>query len=110
MRARKVKAFLALLLCTAMAVPGAGNAMTAYASKPEKQTEKEAAVEIRQAEEKEQTVQAAQPLPEEGEERPLSPQMGWSTWNFFREQVDEEKVLDAAAAMKESGLVDAGYG
>lgn len=109
MRARKVKAFLALLLCTAMAVPGAGNAMTAYASKPEKQTEKEAAVEIRQAEEKEQTVQAAQPLPEEGEERPLSPQMGWSTWNFFREQVDEEKVLDAAAAMKESGLVDAGY-
>lgn len=34
MRARKVKAFLALLLCTAMAVPGAGNAMTAYASKP----------------------------------------------------------------------------
>ena len=109
MGARKVKAFLALMLCAAMLAPGAGNAMTAYASKPEKQTEKKAAVEIRQAEEKGQADQAVQPLLEEGEERPLSPQMGWSTWNFFREQVDEEKVMDAATAMKESGLVDAGY-
>lgn len=35
--------------------------------------------------------------------------MGWSTWNFFREQVDESKIKDAANAMVTSGLKDAGY-
>ena len=39
----------------------------------------------------------------------LTPPMGWSSWNTFRNKIDEDLILNVARAMKESGLVDAGY-
>lgn len=39
----------------------------------------------------------------------LTPPMGWSSWNAFRNTIDEDLVLDVARSMKKSGLVDAGY-
>lgn len=39
----------------------------------------------------------------------LTPPMGWSSWNTFRNRIDEKLIYDTAVAMKEKGLVDAGY-
>ncbi len=39
----------------------------------------------------------------------LTPPMGWSSWNLFRHKIDENVILSIAKAMKESGLLDAGY-
>lgn len=39
-----------------------------------------------------------------------TPVMGWSSWNTFRNEIDEDLILETAAAMKEKGLADAGYG
>lgn len=39
----------------------------------------------------------------------LTPPMGWSSWNSFRNRIDENLIYDTAVAMKEKGLVDAGY-
>lgn len=39
----------------------------------------------------------------------LTPPMGWSSWNLFRNKIDENVILGIAKAMKESGLSDAGY-
>lgn len=39
----------------------------------------------------------------------LTPPMGWSSWNSFRTEITEEKILKIAEAMKKSGLLDAGY-
>ena len=39
----------------------------------------------------------------------LTPPMGWSSWNIFRHQIDENVILQIAKAVKESGLADAGY-
>lgn len=39
----------------------------------------------------------------------LTPPMGWSSWNTFRNRIDENLIYDTAVAMKEKGLVDAGY-
>ena len=39
----------------------------------------------------------------------LPPQMGWSTWNFFREKINEEKAMDAAKALVSTGLNEHGY-
>lgn len=38
-----------------------------------------------------------------------TPPMGWSSWNTFRQNISEELILSTAAAMKLSGLQDAGY-
>ncbi len=38
-----------------------------------------------------------------------TPPMGWSTWNTFRNQINQDLILEAAHAMKDSGLADAGY-
>lgn len=38
-----------------------------------------------------------------------TPVMGWSSWNAFREKIDENTIREVAAAMKDAGLVDAGY-
>lgn len=38
-----------------------------------------------------------------------TPLMGWSSWNTFRNRIDEQLILDTAAATKEKGLLDAGY-
>ncbi len=39
----------------------------------------------------------------------LTPPMGWSSWNTFRNTIDENLITDMAKAMKETGLLDAGY-
>ena len=39
----------------------------------------------------------------------LKPQMGWSSWNYFKQLIDEQKIMAVAQGMKLSGLVDAGY-
>ncbi|MBE6796138.1 MAG: alpha-galactosidase [Ruminococcaceae bacterium] len=39
----------------------------------------------------------------------LTPPMGWSSWNTFRNTIDESLIKDTAAAMKKTGLLDAGY-
>ena len=39
----------------------------------------------------------------------LTPPMGWSSWNSFRNQIDEVKILEIADAMNKTGLLDAGY-
>lgn len=39
----------------------------------------------------------------------LTPQMGWSSWNFFKEKINETAILEMADALEKSGLVEAGY-
>ena len=39
----------------------------------------------------------------------LTPPMGWSSWNTFRNTIDENLIKDMADAMKKTGLLDAGY-
>ena len=39
----------------------------------------------------------------------LTPPMGWSSWNTFRNKINEELILQIANAMAKSGLADAGY-
>lgn len=39
----------------------------------------------------------------------LTPPMGWSSWNTFRNTIDENLIKDIADAMKKTGLLDAGY-
>lgn len=39
----------------------------------------------------------------------LTPPMGWSSWNTFRNTIDEKLITDIAVAMKKTGLLDAGY-
>lgn len=39
----------------------------------------------------------------------LTPPMGWSSWNTFRNHIDEDLIMEVAHAMKNSGLADAGY-
>ncbi|MBI1390030.1 MAG: glycoside hydrolase family 27 protein [bacterium] len=39
----------------------------------------------------------------------LTPPMGWNSWNCFRAEIDEEKILSIAEAMVSSGMKDAGY-
>lgn len=40
----------------------------------------------------------------------LTPPMGWSSWNTFRNQINEDLIYETAVAMKEKGLADYGYG
>lgn len=39
----------------------------------------------------------------------LTPPMGWSSWNTFRNKISEELILEIANAMQKSGLAQAGY-
>ena len=39
----------------------------------------------------------------------LTPPMGWSSWNTFRNSIDEKLIKDTAEALKKTGLLDAGY-
>ncbi len=39
----------------------------------------------------------------------LTPPMGWSSWNTFRNAIDENLIKDIAVAMDKTGLKDAGY-
>lgn len=38
-----------------------------------------------------------------------TPPMGWSSWNTFRNHIDQDLILEVANAMKNSGLANAGY-
>ena len=38
-----------------------------------------------------------------------TPPMGWNSWNAFRTEVDEEKVMGAARVLVDSGLARLGY-
>lgn len=40
---------------------------------------------------------------------PTTPIMGWSSWNTFRNHINEDMILETAQAIKETGLADAGY-
>ena len=46
-------------------------------------------------------------LPERAQAR--TPPMGWNSWNAFRTEVDEAKVMGAAKVMVDSGLAGLGY-
>ena len=35
--------------------------------------------------------------------------MGWNSWNYFKENINEKMLLEMAKAIKESGLLEAGY-
>lgn len=39
----------------------------------------------------------------------LTPPMGWSSWNLFRNKINEDLIYETAKAMKDSGLADCGY-
>lgn len=39
----------------------------------------------------------------------LTPPMGWSSWNSFRQNISEDLILSTAEAMKKTGLLEAGY-
>ncbi|MGN1422531.1 MAG: glycoside hydrolase family 27 protein, partial [Oscillospiraceae bacterium] len=39
----------------------------------------------------------------------LTPPMGWNSWNTFTWQINEELIKQAADAIVENGLKDAGY-
>ncbi len=39
----------------------------------------------------------------------LTPPMGWSSWNTFANKINEDLIYDTAKALKETGLLDAGY-
>ena len=39
----------------------------------------------------------------------LTPPMGWSSWNLFRNRINEDLIYETAKAMKDSGLVECGY-
>lgn len=38
-----------------------------------------------------------------------TPPMGWSSWNTFKNNIDQDMILETAKAMQEKGLVSAGY-
>lgn len=38
-----------------------------------------------------------------------TPPMGWSSWNTFRNHIDQDLIYETAQAMVNSGLADAGY-
>ena len=39
----------------------------------------------------------------------LTPPMGWSSWNLFRNKISEDLIKEIADAMNKSGLAEAGY-
>ncbi len=39
----------------------------------------------------------------------FTPPMGWSSWNLFRNKINENLIYETAEALKKSGLADCGY-
>lgn len=39
----------------------------------------------------------------------LTPPMGWASWNTFGNRIDENLIYETAVAMKNAGLLEAGY-
>jgi len=48
-------------------------------------------------------------LPSAAQDVALTPPMGWNSWNYFAEKVDDAGVRAAADAIVASGMRDAGY-
>ena len=48
-------------------------------------------------------------LPSSAQDVALTPPMGWNSWNYFAEKVDDQGVRAAADAMVANGMKDAGY-
>lgn len=46
---------------------------------------------------------------EYGNNAALTPPMGWSSWNLFGKNINENLILEIAEAAKKSGLADCGY-
>lgn len=40
---------------------------------------------------------------------PKTPIMGWSSWNTLRNHIDQDAIIDTAKAMRDTGLLGAGY-
>lgn len=40
---------------------------------------------------------------------PKTPIMGWSSWNTLRNHIDQDAIIDTAKAMRDTGLLHAGY-
>ena len=41
--------------------------------------------------------------------RRMTPLMGWTSWNCFRTDIDEAKLLEQTKLLKDTGLADHGY-
>jgi len=39
----------------------------------------------------------------------LMPPMGWSSWNYYGDRINEKTIIDTIDKMVSSGLRDAGY-
>ena len=52
---------------------------------------------------------AAQPRPSEAQGVAQTPPMGWNSWNYFADKVDDKGVRDAANQIVATGMKDAGY-
>ncbi len=39
----------------------------------------------------------------------LTPPMGWSSWNLFRNKINEDLIYETGKALRDSGLADCGY-
>jgi hypothetical protein len=55
------------------------------------------------------TVAPVPAVPEYESVKRRTPLMGWSSWNTFRGNINEDLIYDTAKAMADSGLKDAGY-
>ncbi|SRR5579871_3197550 len=51
----------------------------------------------------------ALPKPAESQQAALTPPMGWNSWNYFAEKVDDKGVRAAADQIAATGMKDAGY-
>ena len=51
----------------------------------------------------------AQPEKEQVNKLAVTPPMGWMTWNFFGDNINETDIREMADAMVNSGMRDAGY-
>ncbi len=52
---------------------------------------------------------AVHSLPSPAQDVALTPPMGWNSWNYFAEKVDDQGVRAAADVIVASGMRDAGY-
>jgi len=52
---------------------------------------------------------AVQPFSSQAQDVALTPPMGWNSWNYFAEKVDDPGVRAAADQIVASGMKDAGY-
>ncbi|WP_111634375.1 Sip1-related alpha-galactosidase [Pedobacter cryoconitis] len=45
----------------------------------------------------------------QGNSLALKPPMGWMTWNYFADQINEKDIMEMADAMVSTGMLKAGY-